>query len=116
MSAPKGSWSAWHKTQTEGEKTCIGSVHEYVSLHTEWQRPSLYARDCFGNSCEVTARHSINGSGSENGHFGGAERWPAVSLRVDLPEGRNDLREQLCEALMRTVDTFLKANHLDVEK
>ena len=106
--------NAWHKTQIEGEKACSGSLHEHVVTHTSWERQSAFARDFFSNGCEVSARHSINGSGDR--HFGGAARWPAVSLHVDLPEGRNDLREQLCEALMRTVDTFLKANHLDVEK
>ena len=55
--------------------------------------------------CELHEHHQYNGSGE--GCFGGAHDWPAVTLIVSFPAGREDLQTELSEKLRRLVDAFL---------
>jgi len=76
-----------------------------------------YCRDGFiGNGCavehahEVDNHHHMNGSGDTA--FGGASRWPAVSLTIGLQEGREDLADMITDRCMKFVDEIIEEYQL----
>ncbi len=80
----------------------------------EHTRGARTARNYYSsNGVIIEATRSINGSGPQA--FGGAEEWPAVTVRISLPEGRNDLRALLVEEMKTTIDRFLEKHGLDKE-
>ncbi len=77
------------------------------------QRSILFAglrNDCSGG-VYIEEHYNFNGSGLDS--FGGAKKWPHVTVRVALPEGRIDLRKELANRLAAEIDKFISDNNLE---
>lgn len=94
----------WILVHAEGQARTYSTDDPYTD--TAWSHPAAIGRGCtLSNGAEVSEHYCYNGSGT--GAFSGIDKWPAVSLRVDLPEGRLDLRTDLADLLKKVVRDFL---------
>lgn len=57
------------------------------------------------NASHIDIHHNFNGSGGEA--FGGAEKWPVVSVHVALPENGYGLATELAVRLSEVIKSFL---------
>ena len=80
---------------------------------TQWQtEQDFYDKDCtrefrpcmFGIGCdygriEIEKHYHYNGSGKQA--FGGAKKWPVLTLHVDFETGKEKERDELAEKLKK---------------
>jgi hypothetical protein len=57
------------------------------------------------NATEISVRSNYNGSGPTA--FGGADSWPAVTVRVSLPVGEEEAAEELAQKLALVIEEFV---------
>ena len=62
-------------------------------------------KDATSNAIEIRSHYFLNGSGKE--HFGGAEKWPAITMSVAFQEGEESKRAAFVEALKVFLDKYL---------
>ena len=105
----------WKLEHRQGEKWKGSGGWEGTYGETKWTAKVRFAGQGneAENGAEVEERTHYNGSGSQT--FGGAESWPSVLARVDLPAGREDLRAELSAALRETIEAFIMSKGLAVK-
>lgn len=56
------------------------------------------------DACEMRLANTINGSGSPA--FGGAKKWPNITLEIGFQTGEDDYRDALAEELRKITEQF----------
>lgn len=65
-------------------------------------RPCMFAIGCDYGRIEFEKHYHYNGS-SDNA-FGGAEKWPVLTLNIDFETGKEQERDKLVEELKKFLD------------
>lgn len=72
----------------------------------ETQRAGKFARCEMDGVASIRAHRNYNGSGKQA--FGGAERWPAVTIHLAFLEGAMNERESFVVAAQAFIDKWLE--------
>ena len=70
--------------------------------HIREFRPCMFAIGCDYGRIEIEKHYNYNGGGDNA--FGGAEKWPVLTLRVDFETGKEQERDELIEELKKFLD------------
>ena len=68
-------------------------------------RETIYARDYISKAISMERHFNYNGSG--DGAFGGAEKWPVLTLKISFEENAFEQRDKMAELLKETVDNSI---------
>jgi hypothetical protein len=80
---------------------------------TTFTRPGLMGNNVkYHNAHEMELGYQFNGSGSDS--FGGADKWPALEIKIPFPAGREDLRDDFGERFRKIIDNLLRHSGLNV--
>lgn len=107
----RSSSQAWVILHRPGDPR--GTEEWSTHTDTEMSRPGRVARGLYGVAATLREHYHYNGSGPQA--FGGAKRWPALTLVVAFPENAEELRDLLGDRLRSAVDVFLQEHNLEAE-
>lgn len=65
-------------------------------------RPCMFGIGCNYGRIEIEKHYHYNGSGKQA--FGGAEKWPVLTLQIDFETGKEQECNKLAEQLKQFID------------
>jgi|HubBroStandDraft_2_1064218.scaffolds.fasta_scaffold12374_9 hypothetical protein len=98
-------WNLRHKSEWSGPGH---SDYKPDKDQPEFRRHGVFAGGCkdYGEIHEIELRSNYSGSGKTA--FGGAPRWPCVTIRIPFCEGEYALASQFATELGEFIDNWMK--------